>query len=106
MQAEHILYHADPCGSTGDCTNMPGLYQCTCSGSTGNRCQYPDACISTSCSDGQLCIESLVALNGYFCAVILDRSMILEVTGVEVDPGFLDDQLVNYREALLQVKHD
>ena len=44
-----------------------------------------------------------MALNGYFCAVILDRSMMLEVTGVEVDLGFLDDLLVNYREALLQV---
>ena len=30
-------------------------------------------------------------------------TVVLRVTKVHVDPGFLDELLVNYREALLQV---
>ena len=46
-------------------------------------------------------MESLEAPDGYVC-VVPDSDEMLLVTGVEVHVGFLDDLIVNYREALLQ----
>ena len=49
-------------------------------------------------------MESLEAPDGYVC-VVPDSDEMLSVTGVEVHVGFLDDLIVNYREALLQQVH-
>ena len=46
-------------------------------------------------------MESLEDPDGYVC-VEVELNVLLVVTGVEVEVGFLDDLLVNYREALLQ----
>ena len=92
----------DPCGSSGKCTNTRGLFKCDCSGGTGNRCQYPSSCMDDSCSDRKMCLESLLAPLGHVC-IAPDVTVLLRVTEVLVDPGFLSELLVNYREALLQV---
>ena len=97
------ITNADSCGTTGVCTNTRGFYQCKCSGRTGHRCQYPDSCDSDSCSEGELCIESLISSSGYFCEASPGPNEVLVVTGVKEHPGFLDDLLVTYREELLQV---
>jgi len=97
------ITNTDPCGTAGVCTNTRGFYQCKCSNSTGHRCQYPDSCDSDSCSEGELCIESLISSSGYFCEASPGPNMVLVVTGVKEHPGFLDDLLVTYREELLQV---
>lgn len=87
------------------CTNTPGRFHCTCSdGNTGNRCQYPTTCTNTSCSDGELCLESLIAPSGHIC-VVIDADTMLTVNETKIDHGFLDEMIVNYRETLLQVKN-
>ena len=85
------------------CTNTFGFYQCDCRGRTGHRCQYPDSCNGDSCSEGELCIESLVSSSGYFCEILPDPNEVLVVMGVTENLGFLDDLIVTYREELLQV---
>lgn len=97
-----IKIAAGPCGPSGQCTNVPGFFQCTCTESTGNRCQYPKSCAEPDrCGQGQVCMESLLAPGGYVC-VESGGEQTLVVDGVERDEGFLEDLLVNFRETLLQ----
>lgn len=96
-----ILLALDPCGPSGECTNLPGRFQCRCNGSTGNRCQYTTVCTNANCSSEEVCMESLVDPDGYVC-VEVQLDILLIVTDVDIEIGFLDDLLVNYREALLQ----
>ena len=73
-----------------------------CTNSTGNRCQYPTLCSEPDkCADEELCLETLLAPSGFVC-VEPSEGGTLTVEGVEINIRFLDDLLVNFREALLQ----
>ena len=58
--------------------------------------------MNDSCSDKEICLESPLAPLSHVC-IAPDVTVLLIVTEVLVDPGFLAERLVNYREALLQV---
>ena len=46
-------------------------------------------------------MESLESLSGYTC-IVPNTDELLSVIVTKIDVGFLDDIIVNYREALLQ----